>query len=177
MGESSPIRSGLRKGNRVRSSRGSGLVRSDTLAEKLIEHFRARLRTLAERDGCPRSDHARFLLPLAEMQSVTAPLAAEKASLALTCDFGAVCKPPVGSKTRTTASQNVIRRKNHIARPCFQRHSNPHPWAQKASIVKTWSQISEVFGRRGNHGLGINQRNPYVGIGLRLALDESVAGF
>jgi hypothetical protein len=77
------------------------------LTEKLIEHFGACLRTLAERDGCRRSDHARFLLPLAEMQSVTAPLAAEKASLALSCDFGAVCEPPFGSKTRTTASQRA----------------------------------------------------------------------
>ena len=116
---SSLIRSGLRKGNRVRSSHGSRLVRSDTLTEKLIEHFRARLRTLAERDGGPRSDCASCCRSQKWSKSVTASLAAEKASLALTCDFGAVCKPPVGSKTRTTASQNVIRRKNHIAQPCF----------------------------------------------------------
>jgi hypothetical protein len=109
-------------------------------------------------------------------KSVTAPLAAEKPSLALTCRFGVVCEPPFGSKTKTTASQNVIRRKNHIARPCFPRRSNPHPWTQEASIVKARSQISEVFGRRSNHRLGINQRNPYVGIGSRLALDESVTG-
>ena len=66
----SQIRSGLRKGYRVRSSHGFGLVRSETLTEKLIEHFCACLRALAERDGRPRSDHAGFLLPLAEMPKV-----------------------------------------------------------------------------------------------------------
>src|SRR4029077_58911 len=60
----------MRKGNRVRSSRGFGLVRSETLTEKLIEHFCAGLRALAERSGRRRSDHAGFLLPLAKMLKV-----------------------------------------------------------------------------------------------------------
>jgi hypothetical protein len=106
-------------------------------------------------------------------KSVTAPRAAEKASLALTCDFGAVCEPPVGSKTRTTASQNVIRSKNHIARPRFPA-AQPSSWPQVTSIVSARSQNPEV--PRGNDGLRINERNPYVGVGLRLPLDETVAG-
>src|SRR5262249_37925028 len=74
-----------------------------------------------------------------------------------------------GSKTRTMASQNVIRSKNHICSALF-------PSDKAISIVNVSARISEVFSRRSNHRLGINQRNPYVGIGLRLALDESVAG-
>ena len=70
MRESSLIWSGLRKGNRVRSSHGFGLVRSETLTKKFIEHFCACLRTLAKRDGRARSDYAGFLLPLAEMLKV-----------------------------------------------------------------------------------------------------------
>jgi hypothetical protein len=62
----SQIRSGLRKGYRVRSSHGTGLVRSETLTKKFVEHFCACLRALAKRDGCPRSDYAGFVLPLAE---------------------------------------------------------------------------------------------------------------
>jgi hypothetical protein len=69
--------------------------------------------------------HASCCLSQKCSKSVTAPLAAEKASLALTCDFGAVCEPPFGSKTRTTANQNVIRRKNHIARPLFPATKQP----------------------------------------------------
>ena len=42
----------------------------ELLAEKLIDHFCACLRALAERDGRPRSDHAGSLLPLAEMLKV-----------------------------------------------------------------------------------------------------------
>jgi hypothetical protein len=67
---SSKIRSGPRKGNQVRSSHGTGLVRSETLAKEFIEHFCACLRALAKRDGRPRSDHAGFLLPLTEMLKV-----------------------------------------------------------------------------------------------------------
>ena len=126
MQESSLIRSGLRKGNRVRSSHGSGLVRSDTLAEKLISIFApacARSPSVtAVRDP---TTHASCCRSQKCSKSVTASLAAEKASLALTCDFGAVCEPPVGSKIRATASQNVIRRKNHIARPCFLANQQP----------------------------------------------------
>jgi hypothetical protein len=66
----SNIRSALRKGNRFRSSHGFGLVRPETLTEKFVEHFGACLRALAERNGRPRSDHAGFLLPLAEMPKV-----------------------------------------------------------------------------------------------------------
>ena len=66
----SNIRSTLRKGNRVRSSHGFGLVRPKTLTEKFVEHFGARLRPLAERDGRPLSDHAGLLLPLAEMLKI-----------------------------------------------------------------------------------------------------------
>ena len=68
--QGSNIRSTLRKGNRFRSSHGFGLVRSETLTEKFVEHFGACLRPLAERDGRPRSDHAGFLLPLAEMLKI-----------------------------------------------------------------------------------------------------------
>jgi len=67
---SSKFWSGMRKGNRVRSSLGFGLVRSETLTKKFIEHFCACLRALAERAGRPRSDHTGFLLPLAEMPKV-----------------------------------------------------------------------------------------------------------
>src|SRR6266566_6614559 len=84
MREISLIWSGLRKGNRVRSSHGFGLVRSDTLTEKLIEHFRARLRTRAERDGGPRSDHARLLLPLAEMLKIRHRVPGRRESFART---------------------------------------------------------------------------------------------
>ena len=66
----SNIRSALRKGCRFRSSHGFGFVRSETLTEKFVEHFGACLRALAERNGRPRSDHAGFLLPLAEMLKV-----------------------------------------------------------------------------------------------------------
>src|SRR5262249_2081658 len=110
----SNIRSALRKGYRFRSSHGFGFVRSETLTEKFVEHFGACLRALAERNGRPRSE-ASCCLSQKCSKSATAPRAAEKASPALTCDFGAVCEPPVGSKTRTTASQNVIRSRNHIA--------------------------------------------------------------
>ena len=55
-----------RQWNRVHSSHGCGLIRSESLAE----HFGSRLRWLAECDGGPRSDHARFLLPLTERLNV-----------------------------------------------------------------------------------------------------------
>jgi hypothetical protein len=55
-----------RQWNRVHSSHGCGLIRSESLAE----HFGSRLRSLAECDGGPRSDHARFLLPLTERLNV-----------------------------------------------------------------------------------------------------------
>jgi hypothetical protein len=42
-------------------------------------------------------------------------LAAPKTSPALTCDFDIGCEPTLGSKTRTTPSQNIIRRRNPIA--------------------------------------------------------------
>ena len=60
----------MRQGNRVRSSHGFGIVRSETPTEKFIEHFCAYLRALAKRDARPRSDPAGFLLPLAEMLKV-----------------------------------------------------------------------------------------------------------
>jgi hypothetical protein len=68
------------------------------LTKKFIEHFGACLRALAERDGRPRSDHARFLLPLADCLNSITPLAAEKASLALTYAPSVVCEPPLGKQ-------------------------------------------------------------------------------
>jgi hypothetical protein len=59
-----------RQRNRVHGSHRSGLVRSGSLAEKPIEHFGARLPTLAERTGGPRSDLACSLLPLTEILDV-----------------------------------------------------------------------------------------------------------
>ena len=82
-------------------------------------------------------------------KSVTAPRAAEKASPALTCDFGAVCEPPVGSKTRTTASQNVIRTKNHIAQPCFPA-TQPSSQPQVACVVG--SRTAVTLGQRAQAG-------------------------
>jgi hypothetical protein len=51
---------------------------------KLIEHFGACLRALAERDGRPRSDHARFLLPLAELLKIRHRTAGSRESFART---------------------------------------------------------------------------------------------
>ena len=93
-------------------------MRSKLLAEKLIENFSTHLGALAERDSGLRSDDARFRLPLAEtLDSATMSLAAKWAWLALICDFGGGCEPTFGSKTKTTPSQNIIRRTNHIAQP------------------------------------------------------------
>src|SRR5258705_3193178 len=60
----SPLGGGVLTG--VHSSHGCGLIRSESLAG----HFGSRLRSLAECDGGPRSDHARFLLPLTERLNV-----------------------------------------------------------------------------------------------------------
>ena len=48
----------------------SGLVRSELLAQKLIEHFGARLRALAESYSGLRSDSAGFRLPFTEILNV-----------------------------------------------------------------------------------------------------------
>src|SRR5882757_931292 len=49
--------------------------------------------------------------------SVTVAFAADMASSALTLTFDVGCDPPLGSKTRTTASQNAIRRRNRMTLP------------------------------------------------------------
>jgi hypothetical protein len=56
-----------RNWNRPFGSHGSRLVRSELVAEKLIENLSAHLGALAERDSGLRSDDARFRLPLAKM--------------------------------------------------------------------------------------------------------------
>ena len=53
--------------------------------------------------------------------SDTAAFAAENASPALTCDFGTGCEPPLGSKIRTTPSQNATRNRNHMTRALLPR--------------------------------------------------------
>ncbi len=59
--------------------------------------------------------------------SVTVALAAVMASSALTLIFGVGCDPALGSSTRTTVSQNAIRKRNRIVRPsCPRGDGLPH---------------------------------------------------
>jgi hypothetical protein len=109
-----------------------GLVRSKLLAQKLIEHFSARLRALAESYGGLRSNGAGFLLPFTEVLKVGHGAFGRRHS----------CEPTLGSKTRTRPSQNVIRRRNHMAQSCF---------CQGIATICAFSRID-----RSNDGKGTN---------------------
>ena len=107
----------LRRRHRCRSTaRSRGLVVAEPLVEEFVEHLGADLRALPERRlrfaSRPRK-HSAAARRIASCRT-SAAFAAENASPALTCDFGTGCEPPLGSKIRTTPSQNATRNRNRI---------------------------------------------------------------
>jgi hypothetical protein len=102
----------------------------------------ARARWLNVTAACDPATHASGCRSQKCWMSSAMSSAAKRAWLALIWDFGTGSEPRFGSKTKTTPSQNVIRRTNHIAQPCFPVGQLPLPH------LCSYPQTSIVSGRR-----------------------------
>src|SRR5215475_12244978 len=62
--------------------------------------------------------------------SVAMSLAASRASVTSILDFGTDSEPTFGSKTKTTPSQNVIRRRSHMAQAYLSVSVAAYPYSR-----------------------------------------------